>query len=161
MQPTDQTSTVVVSMGFGDGDKQEHTGFGVALEAQHDLWSAIPSCRNVFRHVSCILLRVDREATGQTKITDLELAVGIDEQVSALQVSVQHIGGVDILQTAEDLVDEGLEMRIGQRLSGADNSRQVTFHQFYSGGQTIGRSRQGEGEGRTQSITYPRINMSR
>ena len=133
MQPTDQTSTVVVSMGFGDGDKQEHTGFGVALEAQHDLWSAIPSCRNVFRHVSCILLRVDRETTRQTKVTDFQLAIGIDQQVTGFQVTVQDVGRMDILQPAKNLVDEGLEMGIGQRLSGANNRGQITFHQFCTG----------------------------
>jgi hypothetical protein len=37
---------------------------------------------------------------------------------------------MNILEAAKDLVDEGLEMRIGQGLAGADDGSQVTFHQF-------------------------------
>jgi len=100
-----------------------HTGFGVALEAQHDLRCPIPSCRDILGHVAGVLLWIDREATGETEVTNLELAVGIDEEVARLQITVQHVGGVDVLETAEDLVNEGLEMRIGQGLTGADNGR--------------------------------------
>jgi hypothetical protein len=37
------------------------------------------------------------EPSSQTKVTDLQLAVGIDEQVSRLEISVQHVGRVDVL----------------------------------------------------------------
>jgi hypothetical protein len=37
---------------------------------------------------------------------------------------------VNVLQTAQDLVDEGLEMGIRQRLTRADNSRQIALHQL-------------------------------
>ena len=100
------------------------TSFGVALEAQHDLRSTVPSCSDVFGHVASILLRVDRETSGQTKVTDLKLAVGIDQQVSGLQITMQHVSRVDILQTAKDLVDERLEVGIGQGLTGPDNGSQ-------------------------------------
>lgn len=93
------------------------TSFGVALEAQHNLGRAVPSSGDVFRHVSGILLWVDREAARETKVANLELAVGIDEQVAGLQVTMQHIGRVNVLEATEDLVDEGLKVRIGQGLS--------------------------------------------
>ena len=60
------------------------TGFRVALEAKHNLGRTVPSGGHVFRHVSCILLRVDGEATSKTKVANLEFAVGIDQQVSGL-----------------------------------------------------------------------------
>ena len=44
---------------------------------------------------------------------------------------MQHIGRVDVLEAAQDLVDEGLEVSIGQGLAGPDDSRQITFHQLY------------------------------
>lgn len=85
---------------------QVHTSFRIALKAQHDLRGTVPPCGDVFCHVAGILIRVNREATGKTEITDLEFAVGVDEQVARFQVSVQHIGRVDVLQTAQDLIDE-------------------------------------------------------
>ena len=102
MQPTDQTSTgqvvrdeLFVFKGYVYVGK--HTSFCVALEAQHDFRGAIPPSRHIFRHVAGILLRVDREASGKTEIANLELAVGVDKQVAGFEISVQHIGGVDVL----------------------------------------------------------------
>jgi len=65
-----------------------HTRFGVVLEAQHDLGRAIPSSRDILGHVASILLRVDREASGEAKVANLELAVGIDEQVTRLEITM-------------------------------------------------------------------------
>lgn len=108
------------------------TGFGVALEAQHDFRRTVPSGSDVFCHVTGILLRVDRETSGKTKVANLELAVGIDEQVSGLQVTVQNVGGVDVFETAKNLVDEGLEVSVSQRLARTDDGSKIAFHQLYS-----------------------------
>ena len=35
---------------------------------------------------------------------------------------MQHVGRVDVLQAAERLVDEGLEVRVRERLAGTDLS---------------------------------------
>lgn len=110
--------------------RRRPTSFGVALEAQHDLRSTVPSGGDVLGHVTGILLGVDGETTRQTEITDLQFAVGIHQQVSGFQISVEDVGRVDVLETAEDLVDEGLEMGIGQRLSGADDRSEIAFHQL-------------------------------
>lgn len=106
------------------------TGFGVALEAQHNLRSTVPSCRDIFSHVTSILLGIDRETTRETKVTNLKFTIRIDQQVTGLQVTVQDVRRMDVLQTAEDLVDERLKMRIGQGLSGTNDSGQITLHQF-------------------------------
>ena len=82
------------------------TGFGIALEAQHDFGRTIPSSRNILGHVASVLLRIHGEASSKAKVANLELAVCVDEQVAWLEISMQNIGRVDILQTTEDLIDE-------------------------------------------------------
>ena len=53
------------------------TSFGVVLEAKHNLRRAIPSRCDVLGHVPSIFLWVNREATRETEVANLELAVGI------------------------------------------------------------------------------------
>ena len=72
--------------------KSKHTGFGVALEAQHNLGRSVPPGSHILSHVPRILFGVHGEATGQTKIANLELAVCINEQVTGLEITVEHIG---------------------------------------------------------------------
>lgn len=105
-------------------------GFGVTLEAQHDFRSTVPSRSNVFGHVAGIFFRIHGETSGKTKITDLEFAISVDEEISWLQISVEHIGGVNVLETAKNLVDEGLEMRVGKWLSRPDDGGQIALHEF-------------------------------
>ena len=86
--------------------RYRHTGFGVVLERKHDFRSTIPSRGNVLRHVTSVLLGIDRETTGKTEIANLELAVGINKQVTGLEIAVQNVRRVDVLETAENLVDK-------------------------------------------------------
>jgi hypothetical protein len=109
----------------------EPTSFGVVLEAEHDFRSTIPPSSNVLGHVAGVLLGVDGEAAGEAKVADLELAVGVDQEVSRLQVAVEDVGGVDVLESAEDLVDEGLEVGVGERLAGPDDGGEIALHQFW------------------------------
>lgn len=104
------------------------TGFGIALEAQHDLRRSVPSGSYVFGHVSCILFRVHGEASCQTKIADLEFAVGVHEEITGLEIAVEDVGRVDVLETAQDLVYERLEVGVGERLTRADNGCQIALH---------------------------------
>jgi hypothetical protein len=106
------------------------TGFGVALEAQHDLGRSVPPSRNVLGHVPGIFLRVHRETSGQAKIANLELAVGIHKQITRFEIAMEDVRRVDVLQTAQNLVYERLEMGVGQGLAGADDGRQITLHQL-------------------------------
>ena len=139
------------------------TGFGVALEAQHDLRRAVPARRHVLSHVARIFLRVHGKAAGQSKIADLELAVGVDQQVAGLEVAVQHIGRVDVLQAAQDLVDEGLEVGVGEGLAGADDGGQIALHELWGvlalfvggvrGALLAGKGRGGQGRrGRVRTL---------
>ena len=38
---------------------------------------------------------------------------------------------MDIFQTTKDLIDEGLEMRIGERLAGANDGGEIAFHKLW------------------------------
>jgi hypothetical protein len=106
------------------------TGFGITLEAQHNLRCTVPSRCNVFCHVSSIFLWVNREPSSQSKITNLQFTVGIDQQISGLQISMEDVGRVDVFQSAEDLVDEGLEMCVGEGLAGSNDGSKIAFHEF-------------------------------
>jgi hypothetical protein len=117
----------------------QRTRFGVVLEAEHDLGRAVPPRRDVLGHVPGILLGINREAAREAEIANLQLAVGVDEQVARLEIAVQHVGRVDVLEAAQNLVDEGLEVGVGERLAGADDSCQVTLHQLYRGVVSGGR----------------------
>ena len=107
------------------------TGFCVLCETEHNLRSSVPSCSNVLGlEASSDVVGLVAEATGKTKVANLQLTVGVDEQVAGLEIAVQDVGRVDVLETAEDLVDEGLEVGVGQGLATADNGSQITFHQL-------------------------------
>lgn len=106
------------------------TSFGVALEAEHDFRCAVPACRDVLGHVPCIFLGVDREAACESEIADLELTVGVDKKVSGLEITVKNVGRVHVLEPTKDLINEGLEVSVGQGLTRPDDSRQVALHQL-------------------------------
>ena len=59
---------------------------------------------------------------------DLEVTGGVDEQVGGLQVAVQHVGRVDVLQAAQDLVEEVADVVVAQLL-GLQQLVQVRLHQ--------------------------------
>ena len=43
---------------------------------------------------------------------------------------MEDVGGVDVLEAAENLVDKRLKMGISERLSRADDGSQITFHKL-------------------------------
>ena len=134
MQPTDQTSTgsCVKIHPFVEHNNCALTGFGVALERKHDLRSSVPSRCNIFSHVACVFFRVDTETSGQTEIANLKLAVGVNEQVTRLKITMQDVGAVDVLQATENLVDEGLEVGVGQRLARTNDGGKIALHELWS-----------------------------
>lgn len=91
---------------------------------EHDLWRPVPPGRDVLGHEATgrltslsRQLRVRLEASGEAKVTDLELAVSVDEEVAGLEVAVQDRGAVDVAQAAQRLVDERLEVRVREGLA--------------------------------------------
>ena len=49
----------------------------------------------------------------QTKVRDLDEAVGVDEKVGRLQIAVEDVSRVDVLEPAQDLVREALDVVVG------------------------------------------------
>ena len=43
---------------------------------------------------------------------------------------MEDIGGVNVLQTTEDLIDEGLVVCISKGLTGPDDGMEICFEQF-------------------------------
>jgi hypothetical protein len=61
--------------------------------------------------------------------TYLQVAVGLQQQVGRLQVSVQHVGRVDVLEAAQELVDEVLDVVDRKGLLAVDDAVQIRLHQ--------------------------------
>ena len=68
--------------------------------------------------------------TCQTEIANLQIAVGVNEEISWLEVPVVNACGVNVLKTSENLVQEKLNVIIGQRLVGLNNLGEIRLHQF-------------------------------
>ena len=58
----------------------------------------------------------------------LQITSGVQEEVAGLEVSVQHIGRVDVLEASQDLVEEVANMIVAQVLS-FEQFVQVSLHQ--------------------------------
>jgi hypothetical protein len=65
----------------------------VLLPREHDLRSAVVSCRDISSHLRVL-------DAGETEIANLQVAVLIDQDVRRLEISVNDTGGVDVFQTA-------------------------------------------------------------
>ncbi len=124
IQPTDHTSiaegySVANRKSAGSGSEKKNVTH-VVCKAEHNLRCAIPPRRDIFGHEPLLLGLI--KPAGKSKIANFELAIRVDEQVARLEIAVQHVGRVDVFQTAERLVDERLEVRVRERLAGADLS---------------------------------------
>ena len=65
---------------------------------------------------------------GQAKVADLQLAVGVQQNVARLQVAVEDIRRVDVLEAAQYLVEEVADVVVAELLS-VEQLRQVGLHQ--------------------------------
>lgn len=110
---------------------QELTSFGVALERKHNFGCSVPSCCDVLGHVASVLFRVNTETSRQTEIANLKLAIGVDQQVTGFEITVEHVGAVDVFEAAKYLVNERLEVCVGQGLSGADDGGKIALHELF------------------------------
>lgn len=122
IHPTDHTSTVDgVSLGRTrlEHEQARLTGFGVFGEAEHDLRSTVPSRGDILclRTNLAGLVGIGSDSSCQTEIANLQFTVGIHKQIARLQIAMENVGRVDVFETAENLVDEGLEVCVGQRLA--------------------------------------------
>jgi hypothetical protein len=57
-----------------------------------------------------------RERREDPRFADLELAIGVDQEISRLEVSMEDVGRVNVLEAAKSLVEERLEVGVRKGL---------------------------------------------
>ena len=67
---------------------------------------------------------------GEAKVADLEDAVGVDEEVAGLDITVHDFGRVEVLDPAQQLVEEHLDVVGREVLRRDDDLVQVRLHQL-------------------------------
>jgi hypothetical protein len=112
-----------------DGRRRGRAYAAIVWRVTEELWSAVPSRLDVLRHGLVLAIepsavqwgegRREGEVTqpmarqgkggergnrpGETEVTDGKVAVSVDEKVGRFQISMEHIGGVNVLQSSQDL----------------------------------------------------------
>ena len=122
------------SVRMGNSKPEKEGGskhLGILLKGQHDFGRAVPPRGDVFSHESSFRARRlgGLDGPSETKVTNLEVAVGVEEQIGRLEVAVDDIGGVEGLECAEGLVYEVLRVVIGEVLC-PDDPVHVGLHQL-------------------------------
>ena len=84
------------------------THLRVLLKRQHDLRRAVPPRRDVLGHEArlCPGRLGGADGAGEAKVADLEVAVGVEEQVRRLEVAVDDLVRVHVLACADELHHE-------------------------------------------------------
>ena len=100
----------------------------ILLKSEHNFRRPIPPRRHIFSHKPGIILR-GIGAPCQSKVTDFEIAVGIEQQVGGFQVTVEDVGRMHCLESAEGLVNEVLAVVVGEVLS-ANDAVHICFHEL-------------------------------
>jgi len=72
-------------------------GSGVVGETKHDFRRTVPSGGDIFRHETLVSGSLRGTATRgvssrESKVTNLELTVGIDQEVSWLEIAMKDVG---------------------------------------------------------------------
>ena len=105
-------------------------GLRVLAPAHDDLRRAVPTGGDVVRHGDGLPLHVRVVDPAQAKVADLQVAVRVHQEVAGLQVPVDHVRRVEEEDAPEDLVQEELDVRLGEVLGGLYYGGEVGFHQF-------------------------------
>lgn len=85
-------------------DGPDVDGGGVVRGVEQELGGAVPPRDHVLRHHVAL-----RRWARQPEVADLEVAVGVQQQVAGLQVPVDYVRRVDVLEPAQYLVQEVLQ----------------------------------------------------
>ena len=89
-------------------------------QSYHHLWNYKLSC----------LMKKNWCIPCQTKVTDFENTIGIDQKISWLDVSVNDFSWMKILDSTKKLIQEDLDVIRGEMLRWNDDLVQVRLHQF-------------------------------
>ena len=105
------------------------------IRAQKQLRGSVPASSHVLSED--IGLEVMEEGSSQAEVTNLEVAVGVDQQISRLlrserkyEVAMDYLGRVDVFEASEELVEEKFVVFLCQRLVTLDNLSEVSVHHF-------------------------------
>lgn len=93
-----------------------------------DFRSTVPTGYNVFSETFLDLLLF--VTSSKTEITDLKLTTFVKQDVTRLQVSMDNVGRVQVVASAQKLVHEVLHVLVGELLSRVDDSVHVSLHQL-------------------------------
>mmetsp|Transcript_38820 Transcript_38820/g.124449 ORF Transcript_38820/g.124449 Transcript_38820/m.124449 type:complete len:351 (+) Transcript_38820:695-1747(+) len=107
-------------------DGPDVDGLVVARRFAEKFGRAVPPRDDVLRQLA---RGVVVDAPGQAEVADRQVAVRVHQQVARLEVPVQHRRRVDVLETAEDLVQKVLVMRVRQGLPRRDDAVEVALHE--------------------------------
>lgn len=80
--------------------------------------------------MGCIFIRDGVVAATQAEVAYLELTVGVNEEISGLQITVDDTRGVNVLHAPQDLVGKVLDVLVGERLAGSDDLVKVSCARF-------------------------------
>ena len=99
-----------------------HDAAHIITQIHNKLRGPVPPRCDILRHGPLITSSF-RGATArsitpcETKITDFQFTVGVDEEISRFEITVKDVRRVYVLETAKSLVEEGLEVSVSERLS--------------------------------------------
>lgn len=82
----------------------------VLLPCEHDLGRSVVSRRDVARHLGILNPR-------QSKVTDLQVAVLVDQDVTRLEVAMDHSGRVHVFETTLGISAPAEDVRDSEELS--------------------------------------------
>mmetsp|Transcript_42244 Transcript_42244/g.90136 ORF Transcript_42244/g.90136 Transcript_42244/m.90136 type:complete len:270 (+) Transcript_42244:701-1510(+) len=105
-------------------------GGGVGLVLDEQLGRAVPARDDVLGERLVLGLGVWEDGASKAEVADLQVAVLVHEEVARLEVAMQHVRRVDGVDTTQDLVEEVLEVLVGERLLRVDDVVQVGVHQL-------------------------------
>ena len=91
-------------------DRIRESDLCVLLEGEHDFGCAVPAGSDVFCHEArlCAGWLCGLDGASETKVADLEIAVGVEEEIRGLEISVYDISGVEGLECSQGLIDKVL-----------------------------------------------------
>lgn len=108
----------------------------IVFIAKDNFGRPVPTRNDILREliVEFDILRQNRvhlvDASSQAKVTNLQVAVYVHQQIAGLDVSVHNVCGVQIKQASKQLVHEVTEVTVAQRLLRVDQTTKVCFHLF-------------------------------
>eukprot|EP01052_Picozoa_sp_SAG31_P014185 SAG31_NODE_872_length_11329_cov_3.968655_13_plen_228_part_00 len=96
----------------------------------NQLGRTVPPGCNVVGPEDRVLAHIAKVCPGQPKVANLEVTIGVDEDVARLQVAVEDVRIVDVAQPCEQLVQQPLNVHLLVLGLRADQVRKVGVQQL-------------------------------